>query len=300
MQVFFVDHTAASRYDQVQMPNKAGLDVRFSLLAEDDFPIHTHDFNELVIILGGTGKHSLNEETYSLMAGDVFVLKGPDMHGLLNLKKLSLANISYTSAKLEALGMDIRNLPGYQALFTLEPFYRIKHTFKSHLRLSAGELAYVRNLLATMESEYQANLPAVESMTDTYFIQLVIFLSRRYTLSQNEHIVPVLDLANAINRIENGYGEAIKLTELSELSHLSVNQFIRIFKTIYGATPMQHLLRIRMRRACDLLKGTRLPVTEIAGMVGIPDSNYFTRIFKAQFGLSPREYRNIIPAKPMA
>jgi AraC family L-rhamnose operon transcriptional activator RhaR/AraC family L-rhamnose operon regulatory protein RhaS len=52
-----------------------------------------------------------------------------------------------------------------------------------------------------------------------------------------------------------------------------------------------------MNHACSLLENTNLPVKEIAYKSGFYDSNYFIKLFKQQFGISPaknRKSRNII------
>ena len=59
------------------------------------YPLHTHDFSELVIILGGQGTHITKHSRFELFAGDIFVINGETAHGYENPKNLHLVNIMY-------------------------------------------------------------------------------------------------------------------------------------------------------------------------------------------------------------
>jgi AraC-like DNA-binding protein len=54
---------------------------------------------------------------------------------------------------------------------------------------------------------------------------------------------------------------------------------------------MQYLSRRRLERAAALLSETDLPVAAIGSTVGMADPAYFSRRFRAIFGLSPRAFR---------
>ena len=54
---------------------------------------------------------------------------------------------------------------------------------------------------------------------------------------------------------------------------------------------------MRVKVACDLLRNTEDRVSDIATEVGIPDYNYFTKVFKKAMGVTPREYRKSMRKK---
>ncbi len=61
---------------------------------------HTHDFEELVVIVGGSGKHQVGREVYDISAGDVFVMLGGMHHCYPEAHNLSLINLLYDTANL--------------------------------------------------------------------------------------------------------------------------------------------------------------------------------------------------------
>lgn len=58
-----------------------------------EFVQHSHDFDEIVLILSGTGEHLVGQRVYSLKRGDVFVIKGETRHGFRGAENLELVNV---------------------------------------------------------------------------------------------------------------------------------------------------------------------------------------------------------------
>jgi AraC family transcriptional regulator len=83
----------------------------------------------------------------------------------------------------------------------------------------------------------------------------------------------------------------ISLDELAALVGLSKFHFTRMFKQSTGTPPYVYLRRIRVERAQRLLIGTDLPVTEIGAGVGYDTPQAFARMFRAETGLSPTQWR---------
>ncbi len=79
--------------------------------------------------------------------------------------------------------------------------------------------------------------------------------------------------------------------ELAAENGFSTGHFIRIFKSYIGCTPHRYALQCRLEKARELLKSTPLTVREVAYAVGFEDPQYFSRLFRADTGMSPREYR---------
>ncbi|MPN50250.1 HTH-type transcriptional regulator CdhR [bioreactor metagenome] len=98
-------------------------------------------------------------------------------------------------------------------------------------------------------------------------------------------------MGEVIGRIEREFTGRITLAELARSAHVSPNHLLRLFKTATGSTPGDYLLRVRLGHAAKLLRQSALSIGEIAEASGFPDSNYFSRKFRAHYGQSPRVYR---------
>lgn len=63
-----------------------------------------------------------------------------------------------------------------------------------------------------------------------------------------------------------------------------------IFKSYYGVTPVDYVVKKRMEEGKELLEKGEMKIKEIAGWLGYEDSLYFSKVFKRVTGMSPREY----------
>ncbi|HEY6927736.1 MAG TPA: AraC family transcriptional regulator [Steroidobacteraceae bacterium] len=91
--------------------------------------------------------------------------------------------------------------------------------------------------------------------------------------------------------MEERFVEPCALSDLARLAGLSPYHFLRVFRATTGLTPHQHLLRTRLRAAASNLARSMAPVTEIALAAGFEDLSNFTRTFRAEYRLSPLQYR---------
>ncbi|MCR4877111.1 MAG: helix-turn-helix transcriptional regulator, partial [Clostridiales bacterium] len=95
----------------------------------------------------------------------------------------------------------------------------------------------------------------------------------------------------AVNLVDAGFSEHITLQDAAEEVSLSANYLSLRFRQETGKTFSEYLTDVRMERARQMLAGTDLPVTVVAAECGIPDNNYFSRLFRRTENMSPREYR---------
>lgn len=85
--------------------------------------------------------------------------------------------------------------------------------------------------------------------------------------------------------------QRITLEEAAGLVNLSPNGLIGKFKAETGFTPIDYLIRLRMRAAKQLLSNTSLPISVIAVKVGYEDIYYFSNAFHKVCGCAPSVYR---------
>ena len=79
--------------------------------------------------------------------------------------------------------------------------------------------------------------------------------------------------------------------------HVSSSHFSKIFKQETGSTFLNYLIDRRMEEAKRLLNKTDYKSHVIGEMVGYPEPNYFSYVFKKNCGLSPAKYRKLEEAK---
>ncbi len=87
------------------------------------------------------------------------------------------------------------------------------------------------------------------------------------------------------------FAEPLSVERLAQEAGISPFHFSRLFKLKVGITPHQHLLRLRVRRAEELLKKTDLAVASIAAACGYAHAGHFAAAFFKVTSKRPAEYR---------
>jgi AraC-like DNA-binding protein len=254
---------------------------------------HRHEFRELVIVTGGTCVHVCGAHRWPLRRGDVFVVSDGRLHGYEQPRDLRIANVLYEPARLRMPLHDITSLPGYHALFALEPSYRERRGYDGRLRLAPGALLRAEELLGELERELEHREAGHRFVSTALFMRLVAHLARSYESSPPAGSSEgVLRLAAALSRIERDYAQPLTVESIGKTAGMSRRHFQRVFRDVMGGSPIDYLIRLRVRSAVDLLTAEPAePVTRIAYRVGFSDPNYFSRAFRRHMGISPAEYR---------
>ncbi len=258
------------------------------------FPSHSHDYIEVVIILSGRAEHCINRKAYSVASGDVYVLQGNQEHGFQNTTSdFRLCNVMYRHELLAFPFDKLKTLPGYQALFVLEPARRCNSEFRSLLRLDGARLKEVLEKVHRLRHEMELRSPGFECAGQAYLLDLIVFLSRLYSTSSENPMAGLLRFSEAIAWMEENYLRQSSVEELARRAAMSERHFLRMFRKTFETSPLEHLIQLRIRRATELLQEGKHNITETAYKSGFSDSNYFSRQFRRITGMSPRQYRDI-------
>lgn len=260
---------------------------------------HDHDFNELVVVTGGQAMQRLEGVDYLVQAGDVYVLQARHRHYFYDRKKLALINVMYDEAALDMSGRlgELRLMPGFNALFLLEPQYRRQHRFESRLHLGPSAMQMAQRLATTLQAEADQAPAGFQVMARLKLLELIVFLSRTYDqTTTTQEGKTLLRVGSVIGALEQHFDEPWTIDALADLAHMSKSNLIRVFQKATGLTPIQYLLGVRLQQACDLLANSDRGVTQIAAEVGFSDSNYFSRHFREKIGQTPTAYRKRLSA----
>ena len=85
--------------------------------------------------------------------------------------------------------------------------------------------------------------------------------------------------------------EDLKVEDMAEAVNMGRTVFYEKVRSLVGTAPVDFLRRLRMQRAMQLISRSQLNVSQVAYSVGFTDPKYFSRCFKKETGMTPREYR---------
>ena len=98
--------------------------------------------------------------------------------------------------------------------------------------------------------------------------------------------------AQMVRYVERNYRKNITLQDIADELHANQSYLSRLYKTCSGVNLFDDIQRRRIAKAKERLLTSDWKVQAVAEYVGFEDSAYFSRVFKKETGMSPKEYRN--------
>jgi YesN/AraC family two-component response regulator len=92
---------------------------------------------------------------------------------------------------------------------------------------------------------------------------------------------------------ENIANRNFTVDDLAVALKISRSVLFKKIKGLTGYSPIDFIRNLKMKRASQLILTGEYMVKEVAGLVGISDTKYFTKCFKTAFGMTPADYKNI-------
>lgn len=250
---------------------------------------HDHNFYEANYVHSGTLVECIEGEKYVLHAGDLLLLSPGIHHSNFPLTGTNAVNIICKSDFITALEQKLAKVgtTSYLSRLVKQQSFLI---FKNTEKICSSELVSEMH-----ELDKKSNEPYCGFLRENLAERLFTLLSECERL---DHLyTPSGSSATARERsdkilkyIRENYA-AVSIEDVSRAFGYSEQHIRRI---ILGATGMNfqtYLQSVRMGKSEQLLTGTLLPIKEIAEIIGLGSSEYFSRWFKFQHGESPVEYR---------
>ncbi|MEK6794676.1 MAG: helix-turn-helix domain-containing protein [Spirochaetota bacterium] len=248
-----------------------------------DYPAHAHDYAELIIVTGGCALHRVGDAAEPLTRGSVCLI-GTFVHSLSRVKGYARYNIAFSREMLASLGGDVWGIPGFHSFFLTG--------ITAPRVLTEKQLAAADIVASRLVQECRSSVPGAQTLARAAFSELVVVLSRSFTASvKHAGRDAYAEISRIAWHLETNYRMPITLSALVDRSTLSLRHLMRMFRTLYGVSPIEYVLILRIRHAASLLRIAAKRITDVAFESGFSDSNYFSRQFKRAMGCTPREYR---------
>lgn len=173
----------------------------------------------------------------------------------------------------------------YPAQLMTKFFYPDKPFIKTGLN---KELLAAFTQLLTAVSQAQIGYPQLISGITLQVLGILNNIRLTETVDNNPESIWV---SQAVFMLQNQLCENIHMESLVEGFPISYSKFRKSFKRLTGKSPNQYHLDLRLDKAEELLKSTNMTIKEIGYHTGFDSPYYFSRLFKAKFGVSPKAFR---------
>jgi AraC-like DNA-binding protein len=141
--------------------------------------------------------------------------------------------------------------------------------------------------------EYERSSGSTTAYMLGFWTQLLVPESLREANRQG--LVVIERISSTVARIvpwmREHLDQPVNLAQLETISGYSGQHLNRLFNEALGVTAMQYLNQLRMQRAAALLHEGRLSIAAIGQAVGLDNPYYFSRVFRAHHGVSPRRWQ---------
>lgn len=259
--------------------------------------LHIHDFYEINIITEGRAVHYMNSSRTEVGQGDIFIVPPGYSHGYYPLENLKLYHVVLHKDFFPAYADDLKRLPAYPVLLTMEPVASDEGRY--HLHADEDALKAMRPQLDGIAACYGDTTPEGAALQNSLGVYIVASLCRLCRVS-GEGASFSAGMLDAVRYLQRHYAEKLDLTYLCERAGVSRASFFRYFRQLTGLGPAAYLERYRLRKAREFLYETEKSVTEIALMCGFYDSAHFIRRFSKTEGQTPTGYRaRLAPSRPI-
>ena len=160
--------------------------------------------------------------------------------------------------------------------------------------LYLGDNEIVTSLMLKVFALLEAHVPGNEKIVASYVPVILATLETflRQKPANHERIETIVKKCQ-VHMLEN-FDQPLDMKAYANEMQVSYTYLRRIFKQITGTSPQQYILKLRLQKARDLLVMTSKPVKEIALDCGFNSPYYFSRYFKEDRGMAPREYRELV------
>ncbi|WP_310601655.1 response regulator transcription factor [Anaerosporobacter sp.] len=190
---------------------------------------------------------------------------------------------------------DIR-MPQCDGLEVARFISRKKPDIKVVILSGFDEFAYAKEAMRNQVHNYILKPVKAEELKDT-LVEIVNHFDAKSqkirTLYEKEHDLSQEEIYTLmVNYFKENYMQDISLSSLADSIGFSQEYLGKVFKKIACQSPSKYLTELRMNEAKQLLtQCIDLEVGKIGERVGYRDSFYFSRVFKANVGMTPSEYR---------
>ena len=258
------------------------------------FPLHTHNYVEMVYMCQGQTHHLINGADVLLREGELLIL---NQHATQEIFPAGENDIAvnfiiwpqFFDTALQMIGEDDSPIRDF-----LVGCLRGNSSGMSYLHFEVADVLPIQNLLENLIwtlVNRQTNKRSINQLTmGLLFLQLT---NHTETLRADPNFADQQLMLRVLRFVEEHYRDG-RLQDIADELHYDQWWLSRTIKRCSGKSFTELMQDKRMNQAVFLLRTTGMKVSEISSSVGYENISYFHRIFRQRYGVSPHKYRSCI------
>lgn len=260
-----------------------------------DQQYHVHSYYEVTYIMKGSCTMTFDKKTLELRTGDLCMIVPSARHGIHIADDETFAvNLLISPYSFQTIMVQIMQNEDLISDYIREILYH--EEVPNFLFLHSSDTEQLKALIKEItccahhpEQEYSYGM----TYSWTSLFLCTVFREFRSSIYLYRNHNPAIQ-DNHLELLEYLYKEykTVTLDRLAEQFGYNKSYASRLIRQISGKSFTEIILERKLSDACEYLERTDLPIQKIAQLCGFDDSNYFSKVFRKQYQMSPLQYRN--------
>lgn len=223
----------------------------------------------------GAGWIEYNDETFRLTRNKTFILPANKPH-------------AYGADKKDPWSIYWMHFTGSDTEMFSQIFSKIIDTYESHNSRNIDRVQLFEEIFQNLEMGYSSDNLEYTSFCLTYFLASFKYLDQYREIKT----VKELDIIQkSILFMKNNLENKITLDDIARSVGYSSSHFSNSFMNKTGFPPIDYYNQLKVQKACSYLQFSNLKIKEIAYKLGYYDPFHFSKSFKKETELTPKDYR---------
>lgn len=261
---------------------REGRNVEAKIRKYEKVDLHSHEFIEFFYVTKGECKHQLNDAFDNITLGDAYLIGLNDAHSFIS----STSNYLHRDIIIKT-DFFTRCASLYGPIF---------HLMTKKYKLNASEMATLNSLCVDLENKKDSQ-KYIELALVNYLITILIERNlSESSPNESQKIPPWIILLRSILNSQDNFRNDLNEDILSKFNYTK-EHIRRSFKKYIGVSIVDYWNKQKIDYAEYLLVNSDYQISEICEIIGIDNISYFYRLYKAQFGETPKNIRKRSKAK---
>lgn len=249
--------------------------------------LHHHDFFEIFFLITGDVTYTIESKLYKVAPGDLLLISPRELHQL----HIRTEREVYERYVLWVDPRAIRRLSTKKTdlMTCLDPR---SEGYRNHIHMSPEDQRRIYDLISRLYTELQEGGFGEELMPDCMLTQLLVEINRiarRAGTGDDDVSRGGQVVGEVVDYIGQHYGEELSLESLAERFYVSKYHLSHEFNRVVGTSVHRYIMKKRLLIARALMAQGIKP-SHVWAECGFGDYTGFYRAFKAEYGVTPREY----------
>lgn len=252
---------------------------------------HAHNYLELAYIKQGWTKHTRNNDTQKLTAGEYMILDYGEVHSYdVVSDDLVVINCLFKPEFIDNTMIHCRSFPEMLSNYMINIGYLSNAQINNSIFQDQQD--EILSLLTKIKQEDSVQKTGHIQVIRAALIEIIIKTMRQVQDNATADIAAYdKDILEIISLVSQSPNSNISLSKIARRQNVCVSNLSRKFKVTTGHHFSEFLQQKRIEQACRLLINTNDKISEVAEKSGYNDVKFFHTVFKHITGQTPAQYR---------